>query len=129
MTDFFLDADVDPVLGDLLEVKGHTARTTRHVGRHDASDDQQLLLATDLGRLLVTHNKRNFVLLYRAWRSLSARWGVAPEEHAGIIALPQPPALLPRRAAIEIDNLVRGARNLWGRFFEYDLKWGWVTGP
>ncbi len=129
VADFFLDADVDPRLGESLVGRGHTFRTTRQESRLDATDDVQLLIATDLRRLLVTHNEDDFLLLYRAWRSLSRRWHVQPGDHAGIIVVPQPVLLPLERCVLEIHNLVRGQRDVWGRFFVLDAKWGWALEP
>ncbi len=128
MSDFFLDADVNAALGPLLEAKGHTVRTTKQASRYDASDDEQLLLATDLGMLLITHNKADYMLLACAWRSFSRRWEVKAGEHAGIIVIPQPPSFPITRASAEINQLVRAEKRLWGVVFSYDHRWGWMTG-
>lgn len=128
MADLLLDADIDDkTMVPLLVAKRLTAWPTWQVGRPTARDDEQLLRATDLHRFLVTHNRKDYVLLAHAWRSLAQRWSVAPEDHAGIIVIPQPDLMPPSRAALEIDLLVRGRSEVWGHVFDYSLQWGWVA--
>ena len=127
MADLCLDEDVHVAFAPFLQLHDHTTLTSQAAGRLGAHDDDQLLWATHLGRLLVTHNRKDYLLLARAWRSFARRWGVEPEQHAGIIVIPQPALLPPPRAAAEIDHLIRGERDLWGRLFDYDRRWGWVA--
>ncbi len=129
VADFFLDADIAPELGRQLERQGHSVRTTRQESQLDASDDVQLLVATNLGRFLITHNERDFILLSRAWRSFARQWNVTPADHAAIIAVPQSRHLPHWRAATEIDSLVRTQHHVWGHLFSYSLKWGWILDP
>lgn len=125
VANYFLDADVGDGLADLLAPKGHPTVTTKQASRLNAFDDEQLLIATDLGRLLITHDKDDFLLLHRAWRSFARRWGVQPEAHAEIIVVPQRREVPYIRTAAEIDTLIRGEKDLRGRFFRLDRRWGW----
>ena len=127
MAELYLDEDVDLLFGPFLVAKGHATLTTQEIGQLRAQDDTQLLTATDLGRLLITHNRRDFLLLARAWRSLAARWGVDPGAHAGIIVIPQRMELPLAQAAEEIDILIRREANLWGKVFNYDRNRGWIA--
>lgn len=129
MSDFYLDEDVDRAYVPLLDAKRHAAPTTAQAGRLGAHDDVQLLTATDLGRILITHNGPDFLLLYRVWRSLAQRWQIDPGNHAGILVVPQASKVLYPRIAREIDGLVRGQREVWGRYFVLGLKWGWSLEP
>lgn len=125
MARFLLDADVNPELASLLRLNGHDVLITNEASRHDATDDQQLLLATDLGRILITHDKKDYQLLSRLWRHLSARWGVSPEPHANVLILPQANVLVYRRSVVEVETLLASRQELSGRILLLDAKWGW----
>jgi predicted nuclease of predicted toxin-antitoxin system len=126
MADLFLDADIDSVLVAPFEARGHSVQTTAQVSRHNATDIEQLLIATDLGRLLITHDRDDYLLLCRLWRALALRWGVSSETHAGVLIVPQAAQLPLPRIVSEIDGLIRSEPSLWGRVFRFDLKWGWM---
>jgi hypothetical protein len=129
VADFFLDADIDDHLVDLLHNRGHSALTTDQASRYNASDDEQLLVATDLNRTLITHDKRDYVLLYRAWRTFAHHWQVEPGNHAGVLIVPQSQIIPYSTVASEIHSLVRQTPGLRGRIFELNVKWGWVERP
>jgi Domain of unknown function (DUF5615) len=59
------------------------------VGISKANDEDVLLYAARRGRLLLTHNYDDFVLLFRAWHRWGETWQVN-QSHAGIIICPQP---------------------------------------
>lgn len=124
MTDFYLDEDVEAPLGPLLEARGHRVRLTRHETPLGTPDYEQLVIATDLGCVLITHNRKDFRLVCGAWRRLAERWGVM-EEHAGVLALPQRLHLPYSRSASEVHSLVRG-QSVWNHYFQLDANWGWT---
>jgi hypothetical protein len=126
---FLFDADTVPTLHRLLEEQGHSVTTIRQVTRLDAPDDEVLLVATTMDRLLVTHNEQDFLLLARAWRSFARQWETTPPSHAGIIVIPQSDRLPFGRAISEINSLVRRQREVRGHVFTYSLKWGWILDP
>jgi len=127
MADLFLDADIGPELATLIAAKGHDAGTTEQHSRYDASDAEQLLRATDLGRLLVTHDRRDYVLLCRLWRRLADRWSADSVPHAGVLIVPQRDRVPLARVALELDRLLVDAPDLWGQVLRFDSKWGWTT--
>jgi hypothetical protein len=51
-------------------------------------DDEQLLVASQLGYTFLTHNESDFILLHDAWHRWSAAWGIEAG-HGGIIIVPQ----------------------------------------
>jgi hypothetical protein len=122
VADLYLDADVDDVFVGPLDARGHSTRTTT---RHNATDAEQLLLATDRRWLLVTHDKRDYVLLAQLWRALADRWG-ATEQHAAVIIVPQRRVMPYPRSADEIDALLKVDPNLWNQVVRFDTKWGWT---
>jgi hypothetical protein len=87
----YLDSDVSRWLAPLLRAAGHDATTAHAEGRRGASDDEQLLFAAQEGRVLLTHNRADFVLLHGAWRRWPAAWGVAAPAHPGILVLDHRP--------------------------------------
>jgi hypothetical protein len=85
---FYNDNDVAVEVAELLRAAGHTAVTARDLRREGNSDDEHLLVASQHGRIFLTHNERDFILLHDAWQHWSAVWGVATH-HAGILIVPQ----------------------------------------
>ena len=60
----------------------------RVLGREGSTDDEQLLVASQDGRILVTHSEQDFILLHYTWQRWAAAWGVTAQ-HAGILIVPQ----------------------------------------
>lgn len=125
MASFYFDNDVADDLAELLRVRNHDVLTTREHGQSRATDDQQLLTATELGRILVSHNARDFILVHHAWRLWPRAFGVAWSQHPGIVVLPQPPTLSVDRAAIELDKFVRSGRRIGNALYHYRVTGGW----
>jgi predicted nuclease of predicted toxin-antitoxin system len=63
---FYIDHDVNVRVAQHLHALGHAARTARDLQLERAQDDQQLLVAAQNGWTLVTHNRKDFILLHRA---------------------------------------------------------------
>lgn len=84
MASFYFDHDVPRVLGLALQHLGHDSLSTRELGRERSNDAEQLLVAAQTARILVTHNAEDFTLLQQAWRL----WSV-PIIHASILIIPQ----------------------------------------
>ncbi len=126
MARFYLDHNVSLHLVPALIALGHDAATARDLGLTGADDDMHLTTASDDGRILVTHDRQDFVLLHRAWHRWSRRWGVTAA-HAGILVIPQAPRLPLPDAARELDRAAgwplanelliyrRGHLRLWSR--------------
>ncbi len=89
MADFYLDENVDSEFASLLTARGHTVFTTAQADRLGTTDDRQLLFATDLGRILITHDERDYRFLCGLWRNLAKRWGINDAAHAGVLVIPQ----------------------------------------
>jgi predicted nuclease of predicted toxin-antitoxin system len=62
-----LDADVDPQAALHLRDRGYDVVAAREVGLRTATDPEQLAYAARVGRVLVTHNVRDFAPLYDQW--------------------------------------------------------------
>jgi hypothetical protein len=74
--------DLDRHLVISLRQRGLDVLATDEAGHRAATDEEQLAHATVLGRVLVTHNRLDFLRLHAAWRALNRL-------HAGIATLPQ----------------------------------------
>jgi hypothetical protein len=103
VVDFHLDSDVSLRLVPLLQNAGHTVATARDPAHASATDDAQFLAAVQNGRLLVTHNRRDFALLHGAWRTWPAAFGLALPTHPGILALDHGP---PGRICEAIEEIL-----------------------
>jgi hypothetical protein len=75
-----LDAHVSgPVVGRRLEAGGHDVRALDQEPELEGLEDEEVLaLATDEGRILVTHNVSDFPRILREWAG-------AGRSHAGVI--------------------------------------------
>lgn len=81
----YLDEDVSARVAEMLASRGFQVLTTVKAGRLGASDAEQMEFACEQGRVLVTHNRRDFELLVQEYFAK----GIA---HVGIIfAVRRPP--------------------------------------
>jgi len=77
---FYLNENVPIRLVHLLSVDGIEALHTADVGNRGVSDQAQLEYATELGCILVSHNRKHF-------RQLHARWLQEKRFHHGILVM------------------------------------------
>jgi hypothetical protein len=89
MSSFYFDNHVSLVTATNLREYGHNVVATRDRRAQRQRDFQQMITATNLGRLLVTHNERDYILLYRAWHFWSEQWGAANSHNSTSIVIPQ----------------------------------------
>lgn len=89
MADLYLDSDVPVRVAQLLRAAGHDAVTAAEQGRRRATDDEQLLAAAQQGRTVVSHNRKDFVLLHDAWRRWPWAYGLTLPPHPGILIVNQ----------------------------------------
>jgi hypothetical protein len=123
----YLDNDIDWELERLLAERGHDVLVTARIGRRSAGDEEQLAFAADLGRVLVTYNRGDFLILQRAWRHWADVWAVQPRpEHAGILCVPQSAIVPTDEMAEEIDRLLHSFQPLRNRYLEWIPGRGWV---
>lgn len=79
-----LDEDVDPALAAVLRQRDYDAVQVNEKGRSGRTDRDQLAFAAAAGRVLVTHNRNDFL-------ALAADWMGAGAPHAGIVYARQAP--------------------------------------
>lgn len=87
MATLYLDHDVPLQVAHLLGNSGHFVMTARALDLDAASDELQLLSAYRNRAILVTRNRKDFLLLHRAWLTWSHEWG-ASATHSGIVLVP-----------------------------------------
>lgn len=124
MAELYLDADVRPSFRLLLEVRGHDVLATQELDQVAALDAEQLLTATQLDRILVTHNGKDFRTLCQAWPTWRRVWGLDLAEHAGVIAIPQQTLPPYPQAARQIDHLLKQHDRVWNGLWFFDLRGG-----
>lgn len=107
----YLDHNVDPSLAINLRSRGFDTIVAQEMGMDKASDEEHLRYAARAGRVLITHDLRDFARLAEAWYQRGT-------SHAGIVLVGQPPfvpygeilrrllALLNSRTAEEFANEV-----------------------
>lgn len=84
MARFYLDEDIDPEVGSILERHTHDAVHAYDLGNRSVPDPQHLLVAAEAQRVLVTFNRRDFQTLHQFWTALNV-WGNLDRRHNGIL--------------------------------------------
>jgi len=79
-----LDEDVRPLLAEILRQRGCDAVHVLEVSRGGKSDPEQLAYAVSQGRVMLTHNIRDYLLLDRKYQTQR-------KEHHGVIVSDQVP--------------------------------------
>lgn len=87
MARLYIDQDALRI-APLLRADGHDVVTAYELGLHGAQDEEQLIVAVQRNRTLITPNRDDFQMLHRAWLLWFAAWPGAPA-HPGILVIPQ----------------------------------------
>lgn len=124
MPTFYADHNVAFQLVQLMHARGYDVTFAREQGLESASDAAHLLHAATRGRILLTHNERDFLLLHQAWTLWTASWNISPR-HAGVIVLPQQELWSPRHALHEIETVLTAAPILSNEFWRWKASRGW----
>src|SRR4051794_27895511 len=104
MARFLADEDFDIKIVDRLRRLGHDVQRHQEVGPRGEADPAVLARAAVSGRVLLTHNRRDFGRLHRAGTT-----------HTGILTLPQDPDTA---GAVErVGSLLAEVASLEGRLF------------
>ena len=80
----YLDEDVDPHLAQDLRQRGYDALAASEAGQLGRADREQLNYARQQGRVLLTHNRNDFL-------ALAKEYALQRIPHAGILYMPQVP--------------------------------------
>lgn len=126
MASIYLDNDISLRLAPWLQGAGHDIAAARDLGLEQADDNTQLLTAVRSARLLVTHNRRDFILLHEAWRRWPPALGLVLPPHPGILVLDQ---AAPEDLALAINSLlsVHTVGTLRGELFWWRSARGWTA--
>lgn len=84
MARLYLDENTTVRLIEPFSTLGHDTVSANYLGHKGRAGAEQLLIATNLGRVLVAYDRDDFMLLHEAWIVWSRALGV-PRTHAGII--------------------------------------------
>lgn len=78
----YLDESAPVALAAVLRQHGVDCLTARDAGNLGADDESQLLFATQQGRVILTHDTRDFM-------RLASMWIASGQSHAGILLVHQ----------------------------------------
>lgn len=123
---FYLDNDVPLRLGDELRRAGHDAIHVRDLGTFRRSDADHLLAATRDGRIVVTHNRKDYLLLHDAWHRWTLAWTVL-DQHAGVLCLPH--NLQPHALFVAIDVFLSSDFPIANEVYTYSPATSWIRQP
>lgn len=122
MAALYLDADVAVPLAQLLRAAGHDVVTADEEGLKYARDNIQMLAAWRRGRVLVTHNGKDFPDHYEAWQTWPPAWGVAAPSHPGVIVMAQ---VGEEDLAAALSGFFSDARLVADRMYRWRPSDGW----
>ena len=125
MARFYLDENVGILLAVLLRALGHDVVTTDELGNKGATDVRQLLVATKLDRILITHDGRHFGMLHQGLHTWAVEWNVSTDRHPGILVIPTPPRLDFNDAARIATELISAEGSVRNRLFAWERSKGW----
>ena len=89
MARLYFDNDVSLRLAPQLVHAGHAVTTAVGEGLTVAGDEVQLLTAVRRGDVLLTYNRRDFMILHRAWLLWPHAFGFTLPPHNGIVTIDQ----------------------------------------
>jgi hypothetical protein len=123
---FYLDEHVSERLTDTLHTLGVDATSAGRTGNKGLNDALQLLVASRLGRTLVTYDVEDFTLLHEAWHSWSRAWNAtAVARHAGILMIYSSRGVSLMELANELHRFAGTEVAIDNRLFAWNRKVGW----
>ena len=112
-----------------LRALGYDAVTAREKSNMGVEDFEDLLYASEDGRILVTHNRLHFRLLHGAWLRWTSYWNI-DYFHGGIIIVEQRMNWDARRIGSESDHFIQTNPNLSNRMYQRGPNgWSLVAVP
>jgi len=102
---FYLDEDVPLSFAQALLNRGVDVITTQNAGNSGKNDEEQLIYAANEERVMFTHNKNDFINIYKKFIENDI-------PHAGLIVTDQLP----------IGTLLRRTMKLWFTLSTNDMK-------
>lgn len=124
---FSLDENVSERVLPALHRFGLDVVTTTQLGLKGATDPRQLLVATQLGRVLVTHNGADFRMLHETLGRWAEAWDVGHlVRHAGILIIVQESRMQATTMAAIVDRLAREDEAITNRLFAWNRRQGLI---
>lgn len=124
MARLYLDNNVSRDVQRFLLEYGHDVQRARQFqGMHRATDAYQLLFAVQLGAVMITHDRADFMLLHDAWRRCPDAWG-GHLDHHGILILLQERS--PQNNAASVHERLIDGSPLRNELHEWRSTGGWV---
>ena len=102
---FYLDEDVPVQLAKAMQQRGISVLTTQEAGMSESTDEQQVVFAVTQQRTILTHNKRDFVIIHKTYMEIG-------KDHRGIIVADRN----------KVGELLRRVSKLWATVSEEDMK-------
>lgn len=127
MARFYLDNDVGIRLARLLDERGHDATFALNEQTMRLRDCEHLLYAATTSRILVTHNRKDYLELHHAWLTWTRAWDVE-HRHSGVIVLPQNAGWDFYRMADEVETIVLPRASMTNRLVHWTPARGWIEG-
>lgn len=122
----YLDEDVTERIARPLRGLGHAVVHANEVGRKGRTDPQQLAYASAHGRMLVTCNRKDFIMLHEAWTLCPHGLGGRQQGvHAGIAIVPNSSRISDTELASIIDQLAREVEAAADRLYDWRRDQGW----
>ena len=129
---YALDEDVAHDLAGALRSEGFDADSAKERDRLGLSDVQAFLRATEVGRIIVTANSKDFRALHEAWVTWRRRWeqevertvgvSVPLSPHSGVLVVPHVPVVVLVRILTEITEVTE---DLEDRLLAWTAAKGW----
>lgn len=124
MTRFYLDHNVSGPFLRLARARGYDIIVAEELGLAGAKDEEQLLTAAQMGRLFITHDIDDIMMLHRAWHRWSSVWQVEPR-HSGVLIIPQQPHWSAQRALKELEDFLAVDPPLANELYQWHASGGW----
>lgn len=123
MPGFYIDHNGPARLAALLSEQGFPTATARAEGLHKATDDHQLIHAAQTERVLITFNRKDFLLLHQAWCRWPQEWGLNPcPQHAGVFILDQQTA---EEIVSHVEEILARQVTLTNQLHDWSKANGW----
>lgn len=127
MARIHVDNDTPIDLADALRDLGHDVVTAADLHLEDANDATHLSVAAADHRLLLTQNRKDFVLLFEAWAEWTRQWRVR-RQHSGILIVHQYGAGDDRQIARGIETPFSRSWLPIAELWRYNWRHGWCQG-
>jgi hypothetical protein len=96
----YFDEDVAPIVYKSLRARGFDCESALELGRRQIADEDHLQYAIERGRILISHNREDYIVISERWRKLK-------RAHCGMVLA------FRRRNSYEVARYLIVALNLY----------------